>query len=106
MYCNALRVKAVQHVHIIHIRRPLHSTRVHSIQLELNPLATSPRIPIFSTAFLSIPNPPLHTIYYQHQKHITSKRLTSPYTSGTKLGFISRPIKSVDAFLPKYGIKS
>ena len=40
------------------------------------------------------------------QKHITSKRLISPYTSGTKLGFISRPIKSADAFLPKYGIKS
>ena len=43
-------------------------------------------------------------IRYQ-QKHITSKRLNSPYMSGTKLGFISRPIKSADAFLPKYGVK-
>ena len=44
--------------------------------------------------------------YVCAQKHITSKRLNSPYTSGTKLGFISRPIKSADAFLPKYGIKN
>ena len=34
--------------------------------------------------------------------NLEASNLISPYTSGTKLGFISRPIKSGDAFLSKY----
>ena len=58
------------------------------------------------TVYLAMSASPKNLVLYLNQKHITSKRLISPYTSGTKLGFISQPIKSADAFLPKYGIKS